>query len=59
MITLTVKYISMYMPEDKLVLTAETLEEAQQLYLNWWKSYGKDKQYAMSRIIDVEIRDNK
>ncbi len=57
MVELTVIYTSMYMESDKLVLKADTVELAKQMYFDWWKSYGKDEAYAIEMVIETDLKE--
>ena len=59
MIKLTITFKSPFMEEDKLRLTAETIELAKQQYFGWWKAYGKDEQYAIDAVIETDVKEEK
>ena len=44
----------MYLREDYLTLDVESMEEAKDIYIGWWKRYKKDAEYALGKIISVK-----
>ena len=52
-----ITFDSPFMKNDSIVVYVESLEKAIDEYLNWWKGYGKDEDYANKQINDMEVLD--
>ena len=50
-----ITFDSLFMVNDSIVFDVESLEEAIDKYLDWWRGYGKDEDYANRQINDMEI----
>ena len=57
-ITREIFFDSPIMPNDRLVIQGENMEDIQNEYLSWWERYGGDKDFALSQVICIRKVNN-